>query len=161
MSETYVYAKAEYNMLGTSGDAPSWEHASGSILFFLRWAMDNNLMSKWFDEESEEGLAEYRKGALSLFEFFEKECDLVLLSDMLSDEGNGFARAYFDYEAGRYLDDVWATLGLQRGEYPLYTEESYGRLKSLFDSRHASWKAGDLDAVRRPERPKKWWQFWK
>jgi hypothetical protein len=160
MGEIHVYSKAEYNMLGCSGDAPSWEHASGYILFFLRWMIDHDLMSDHFRQESEERLADYRKGVVSLFEFFENECDLVLLSDMFSDEGNAFALAYFEFRTGRYLDDVSNTLALGK-EYPLYTEEAYTRLEPLFDSRYASWKVGDTEALRQPKRPKKWWQFWK
>jgi len=155
MSDTFVYDKAKYHMTGVKGGAPSWEHASGTALFMLRWCIEHDLISSYFLEGSGSSLADYRSGRLSLFELYEKECDMVFAGDMLSDEGNAFARDYFEYEHGLYLKDLMACLKLGKWDYPLYTDEAYLLFKPQIDSRYADWKAGKIDTVRQP--PKKGW----
>ena len=86
---------------------------------------------------------------------------MVLLSDMLSDEGNAFALAYFEYDKGKYLQDFFVTLNSGKDGYIVYSEEDYLRFKPLLDSRYLAWKTGDLQAVRNVVPAKKWWQFWK
>ncbi len=154
MSETYVYDKAKYHMTGGRGAAPSWEHAAGSVLFMLRWFMDHDLVSSYFLEESGSSLEEYRSGRLSLFQLYEDKWDTVFTNEMLSEEGNAFARDYFDYDHGRYTQDLWANLGLAKSDYPLYGEEAYLRFEPLLNSRYAEWKAGNLEAVRLPPKTK-------
>jgi len=161
MSDTYVYDKSKYHMTGQPSGAASWEHASGTALFFLHWCIDQNLVSEYFIEESRESFEDYRGGRCSLFHLYEKEWDMVLLSDMLSDEGNAFALAYFEYDKGKYLQDFFVTLNSGKDGYIVYSEEDYLRFKPLLDSRYLAWKTGDLQAVRNVVPAKKWWQFWK
>jgi hypothetical protein len=161
MSDTHVYDKSKYHMTGQAGGAASWENASGPALFFLRWSIDHNLVSNYFIEESEESLVDYRGGRCSFFHLYEKEWDMVLLSEMFSEEGNAFALGYFEYDTGRYLQDLFATLNSEDDGYVVYSEDDYLRFKPLLDSRYAAWKAGDLEVVRKRAPAKRWWQFWK
>jgi len=154
-----VYDKAEYHMTGARGDALSWEHASGCALFMLRWLMDQELVSPHFVEQSDPLLEEYRSGKLPLFKLYEEKWDMAFSSEMLTDEGNAFARAYFNYDCGQYTKDLWAALNLSKNDYPLYNEESYGRVKPLLDTRYAEWKAGSLQT--RPYKQPKEWPKWK
>jgi hypothetical protein len=78
---------------------------------------------------------------------------------MLTDEGNAFARAYFDYDCGQYTKDLWTALNLNKQDYPLYNEEAYGRFKPLLDTRYAEWKAGSLKTL--PYKQPKEWPKWK
>jgi hypothetical protein len=157
MGDIYVYDKAKYHMTGVSGGAPSWEHASGTALFMLRWCIENDLISPSLLEDSKPFLADYLGGRISLFKLYEDGCGLVFTSEMLSDEGNAFARDYFDYSDGLYVNDLYACLKLGKKDYPLYTDEAYLLFKPQIDSRYADWKAGKIDTVRQP--PKKWWAF--
>lgn len=157
-SRTHVYDKAKYHMAGLKSDPPSWEHASGHMLFFLRWVIDNQLTADDFDGFQPEELAPYRAGTESLYQWFERCCDLVFTDDMPSEEGNAFAQAYYDYDVGRYLDDLHQALG---EAFVPYTEEAYASFRPTLDERYAAWKADDTGAVTKLKPPKKWWQFWK
>lgn len=142
-------------MTGGSGGASSWERASAVPLFMIRWCLDGDLLSPEFKEEHASRLSECKNGSMTLFEFYEGECDMVFASDMLSEEGNAFARDYFEYETGRFVADLWAALGHSGNDYPLYTDADYMRVKPIIDSRYAAWKAGDIETVREA-RGKSW-----
>jgi hypothetical protein len=75
--------------------------------------------------------------------FFLEVCSGKLLDEDFSDEGNAFARAYFDFEHGQYLADYDATLGAGLAEiyYVGDTWENFDRLKSILDRRYREWKA--------------------
>jgi hypothetical protein len=90
--------------------------------------------------------------------------DGCLIDDMLTDEGNAFASAYFDYEVGRYFDDLIGTLkGALPSEYHIpFNEETYGRIKPVIDRRYSAWKSGDVANVSKLKTAtRKWWRFWK
>lgn len=144
MGELVVYDKAKYYMAGDSHSAPSWEHASAVPLFMIRWCMDRDLLSPEFKENAAASLSQFQNGAISLFEFYEKECDLVFACDMLSDEGNAFVAGYYDYAKGAFVNDIWPVLGISGKEYPLYTDANYLRVKPVIDSRYAEWKSGGI-----------------
>jgi len=69
-------------------------------------------------------------------------CDGVLLDDMLNDEGNAFARDYFDFERGKYLGDYseLLTKGLPTMYHVADTWANYDRLKERIDQRYRDWK---------------------
>ncbi len=150
MDELRVYDKAKYHMTGAAGGAPDWEHAAGPALFFLRWLIARDLAGAYFLQQSAAALGEYAAGAISLFELYEKDWDLRLTSEMLSDEGDAFARFYFDYDHGRYLADLAAVLSLKSSGYPLFTEQAYLLVQPIIDTRFHKWKTGDLQEVAAP-----------
>jgi hypothetical protein len=158
MSHSYVYDKSKYHMGEGSQFASTWEQASATALFILRWMMDRNFLSDFAMEDVPSSLDEYRAGRMSLFKLYEREFDLCLIDDMLSDEGNAFGRLYFDYNEGLYLSDLQDTLHYK--VYPDFTEEAYQLVRPIFNSRYEAWKKGDLGSVKKAKK-KKGWMFWK
>lgn len=75
--------------------------------------------------------------------FFLDDCDGKFTDEDLNDEGNAFARAYFDFETGEYLQDYESTLGQEVAT--LYhvadTWENYDLLKPVLDQRFSEWRA--------------------
>ena len=135
------------------------KHASHHIVFFFRWCIEHDFISEWLRTEDADDYAAVRENRLSALDYFEK-LDRCLIDDMLTDEGNAFASAYFDYDTGRYLDDLIATLqGSLPSEYHIpFNDDTYARMKVVIDRRYATWKAGDVASV---SKVRKWWQFWK
>lgn len=148
-SRPVVYDKSKYHSETTNGYGLPDDHASHHTLFFLRWLIENDLMAEEFTSEAKP-LGEYRartRTLLSLYEWW----DCCLVDDMLSEEGNAFARHYFDFDKGQYLNDY---IGLLQGDLPSefhveFTDANYAELKSVIDRRYQEWK--------RPKR--KWWPF--
>ena len=69
-------------------------------------------------------------------------CDGKFTDEDLNDEGNEFAREYFDFDERRYLADYEELLG---GDLPtLYhvadSWENYDCLKLRLDERFAEWR---------------------
>jgi len=78
--------------------------------------------------------------------------DCCLVDDMLSVEGNRFARHYFDFGKGQYIHDY---MNLLQGSLPSelhvkYNETNYRRMKKVIDRRFEEWKASK--EKRRPKR---------
>ncbi|MBB5031416.1 DUF7832 domain-containing protein [Prosthecobacter vanneervenii] len=159
MNQPKVYDKAKWHFETVDQHGLPEEHASHHIVFFFRWCIENDFVSEWLRTEWPEDYAAVRDGQLSALDYFEK-LDLCLIDDMLTDEGNAFASAYFEYETGRYIDDLLATLkGDLPSEYHIpFNEDTYGRLRQVMDSRYAAWKTGNVASV---SKKRKWWQFWK
>lgn len=147
---SYVYDKAKYHDDTVANFGLPEEHASNHTIFFLRWLMDNDLVSDFFVSESGDILARYRAGNASIYDVYEW-WDRVLLSEMLSEEGNAFAMSYFDFERGKYISDYKKALkGRLPSEFHVqYNEENYEQMRKVIDRRFAEWKT--------PKR--KWWTF--
>lgn len=126
-----------------STDSPS-RNAYHHTVYFLRWLIDNDLMSEEFNSESAELLEEYRAGRTTALDLYEN-WDCCLIDDMLSPEGNRFAKKYFDFEKGKYLSDYMGALqGSLPSEFHIeYTEANYQILKPIIDERYARWKAAN------------------
>src|SRR6185436_6550610 len=69
-------------------------------------------------------------------------CDGVFMEDMLSEEGNGFAQYYFDFERGQYLRDYGELLakGLPTMYHVADSWANYERLKARIDKRYREWE---------------------
>ena len=127
----------------SGGDFPADlppESGGTHIGMFLAWAINNRLEGQLHREE------------ITGREFLSNQCDEKLWEDDLSEEGNAFAKAY--YETNRYYSDYEAALGT--GLPSLYHIEdswqNYERIAEVLDRRFHEWqKAGR----------KRWWQFWK
>jgi hypothetical protein len=141
MEEPHVYDKAKYHYESIEQLGLSEEHASNHTVFFLRWLIDNELMNEWFVEETGKLLKEFRKGKATIHDVYES-WDCCLIDDMLSEEGNTFALAYFEFETGQYIHDYSKTLQqkLPTEFHVDYTEENYQRLKRVIDQRYSKWK---------------------
>ena len=150
MNSPHVYDKAKYHYETIEEYGLAEEHASNHTVMFLRWLLEKGMMSEFFEKESGEMLARFRSDGVSAYEIY-RWWDCCLVSDMLSQEGNGFARHYFDFENGRYLSDY---IELLQGSLPSefhveYTKANYQKLRAVIDRRYQEWSA-----------PKKsWWPF--
>jgi hypothetical protein len=164
MGEVKAYDKSKWHAETVAEYGLLEEHASHHIVFFFRWCIERGFETDQLRTEFPDEYSGVREGRLSAVEYFERLYDGCLIDDMLTDEGNAFASAYFDYDTGRYLDDLIATLkGDLPSEYHIpYNEETYARMKAVIDKRYAAWKAGDVASVSKAKGAKrKWWQFWK
>lgn len=141
MASPHVYDKAKYHYETIEELGLPEEHASNHTVFFLRWLLENDLMSEEFVEEAGDELAKFRAGKASAHQVYEW-WDCCLVDDMLSDEGNAFAMHYFDFEDGEYLRDYMKEL---QGELPSefhieFNETNYQRMKKIIDRRFYEWR---------------------
>jgi hypothetical protein len=150
MNSPHVYDKAKYHLNSIEEYGLSQEHASNHTVVFLRWLIENEMMSDFFEEESGVLMQNYRANEATIHAVYEW-WDCSLADEMLSEEGNSFALHYFDFDKGIYIHDYIATL--QRNlptEYHIdYSEENFQKIKQVIDRRYSEWK--------KPK--KKWWQF--
>jgi hypothetical protein len=156
MAGPYVYDKSKYHMGDGPQFAPSWERASAPALFILRWMIDRNLLDAEFWKGASDSLEKYKSRQMSLYKLYERECDLCLINDMFSEEGNAFGQLYFDYEKGRYIADLERVL--QFKGYPEFTDEAYERVRPVIDERYEIWKGGGTEETKK--QPQKWWSRW-
>ena len=100
-------------------------------------------------------LARLRAREVTPGAFFYGDCDGKMTDEDLTEEGNGFAKAYFDPESGRYLRDYDAMLceGLETAYHVRDTLQTFDKLKPRLDRRLAEWRNGTLGK-------KPWWKFW-
>ncbi|HEY1171254.1 MAG TPA: hypothetical protein VGH19_07810 [Verrucomicrobiae bacterium] len=163
MNQPKAYDKAKWHDETIAEYGLPESHASHHIVFFFRWCIEHDFIDEWLRTDSPDDYQAVRTGEISALDYFDS-LDRCLVSDMLTDEGNAFADAYFDYDHGLYLSDLIATL---QGDLPSefhipFNDDTYGRIKVIIDKRYAAWKAGDLASVSKKQPQKrKWWQFWK
>ena len=138
---SHVYDKAKYHAESVSNFGLPEEHAENHTVFFLRWLIEQDLMSKFFAEEGADILRKFRSGSATIHEVY-GWWDTCLIDDMLSDQGNAFAKHYFDFERGQYLSDYAATLQhyLPSEFHVDYTEENYQLIREIIDDRYTKWK---------------------
>ena len=138
----FVYDKAKYHDDSVAQHDLPDHHAYHHTTYFLSWLLANRLMSEWFEAEGKDEIAKYRSRKMSVNELYEW-WDCCLISDMLSDRGNAFARAYFDFDNGTYLADYEQHL---LGDLPTifhlpYTPENEAVIHRVIDERYRAWKA--------------------
>lgn len=117
------------------------ENGGTHIGMFLAWAIMNNLEGELLKEELAEALAAVRARLITGRQFLIEQCDEKFLEESLSDEGNEFARIY--YEDGAYIADYAHVLA---AELPsLYhvadTWENYDKIAQVISDHYAEWKA--------------------
>jgi hypothetical protein len=139
--EPFVYDKAKYHWDSVAGLGLPEEHAFHHTTFFLAWLVQNRLMSDWFEAEGRDEIARYQAGEISINQLYEW-WDACLISDMLSEEGNAFARHYFDFESGAYLSDYCQYLqrDLPTEFHVPYTRENEAIIHRVIAERYAQWK---------------------
>jgi hypothetical protein len=140
MSSPLVYDKAKYHDESIEQLGLPEEHAENHTAFFLRWLIDNGLMSDFFLQESVEVLDCWRVGEATIHDVY-RHWDSCLIEDMLSETGNAYAAEYFDFESGAYLADYAQLLqrDLPTEFHVVYDEANYQRLRVRLDSRYAQW----------------------
>lgn len=141
MGDTYVYDKAKYHDDSVQEQRLPETHAYHHTTYFLSWLLKHHLMSEWFESEGKAEIAKYRAGEISVNDLYEW-WDCCLLSDMLNDEGNAFAKAYFDFDRGAYIADYEKhLLGTLPTIFHLpYTAENEATIHRVIDERYRAWK---------------------
>lgn len=107
---------------------------------FLAWIVEHDLCGEELADMEEE-LASVRDRTMTGADLF-AVCDGVFADDMLDEEGNAFARAYFNFEGGAYWADYEATLaaGLPGLYHVADTWAAYDTLKPVIDRRYGEWR---------------------
>lgn len=141
MNHPVVYDKAKYHRESVELAGLDEVQAEVHTAFFLGWLIDNDLIADEMREECAELLADYKsrkKTAIDVYGWW----DCCLVDDMLSDEGNAFAQAYFDFTNGQYLADYDDLLveDLPSEFHVPYTWENYEIIRLQIDRRYAEWR---------------------
>ena len=137
----HVYDKTKYHDDTVEELGLPEEHAANHTAFFLRWLIERSLVSELFETEGADILAPFRDGQASIHDVYEW-WDGCLVDDMLSDEGNAFARSYFDFDRGDYMQDYARVLqrDLPTEFHVPYTEENYQAIRAVIEDRYAAWQ---------------------
>jgi hypothetical protein len=145
VTDLVVYDKAKwhYGADNWPGDLDA-DQAFVHTGLFIGWLAERQLLSDEMTEDCPE-LGSAVAAGLSGTQIY-RMMDGVLTSEDLSDEGNAFAAAYFDFEGGMYLSDYHRLLvgDLPTQYHVADTRENYELLRSRIDERFAQWRAGTL-----------------
>ena len=135
-----VYDKAKYHYDGDFPEDIKIEQAFVHTGMFLGWIIDHQLFSHDFEEEAQIEIQKFYRRELTGTQIY-MNWDGVLASDMLNDEGNQFAQAYFDFDTGHYLDDYQDTFPDVETLYHVIDNwENYQKLKEIMDERYVDWQ---------------------
>ena len=152
MAAPRVYDKAKYHYGGNYPKDLPKEQAFVHTGMFLGWLIDHVLCSEDFYRESHASVEAFKRREKTGTQIY-VEWDGALVEDMLSEDGNAFARHYFDFQTGRYLKDYEVLVGA--GLPSLYhvqdTWDNYQAIARRIDQRYAQWMR---------QRRKRWWEFW-
>lgn len=134
--EGIVYDKASYHEEILPPELPE-RQASLHIGVFLGWLIERGLVGDEIKQQFSDEIESFRSGRLSAPDLFAK-LGGVLADDMLTDDGNRFAAAYYD----RYLRDYQRTLAPDRSS-PYYVDDSrenYERMRAQIDAAFERWQ---------------------
>jgi hypothetical protein len=147
-----AYDRADWHYGGDYPNDLPPENGGTHIGIFLAWAINNNLEGEFHKEESPSSLAAVRNREITGREYLETECDEKFWEEDLSEEGNAFAKHY--YESNTYYSDYESALavGLPTLYHVKNSWENYDKIAPIISSRYLKW---------RNTQGKKWWQFWK
>ncbi|WP_221089608.1 DUF7832 domain-containing protein [Deinococcus aquaedulcis] len=138
MDRGICYDKAKWHY---DGDFPEdWPSSQAFVHtgMFISWLADHHLLADAFATDAEAIRTRQQTGA----QVFSRWAG-VLTSDMLTGEGNAFARHYYASEArsGEYLHDYFNLFDdLPSIYYVPDTWENYARVAAVISDRHAEWR---------------------
>jgi len=119
------------------------EAGATHIGMFVVWALLSGLAGDIHVRDFPDTIPNLRSHSLTPGKFFLEMCDGKFTDEDLTEEGNAFALAYFDFEKGSYLRDYEATLG--KNVTTLYHVEdtwtNFDRLKIVLEQRFIEWKS--------------------
>lgn len=143
--DVYVYDKAKYHDATIEEYGLPVEHTYNHTTFFLAWIVQHDMLSDFMLKESGDMIEKYKKGECSINKLYEW-WDTCFLSDMLNEEGDAFARAYFDFKEGLYLYDYVKSLkkNLPSEFHIEYTHENEKIIHTIIDKRYREWKSRRL-----------------
>jgi hypothetical protein len=153
-----AYDKAKWHY-GAEDFPPDLPREQGFVHtgLFVGWLIERGLLGPDLLEESPDFAEWFRSRSKTGPQVFQL-MDGVLTDDDLTEEGNAFAGAYFDFQTGVYLQDYEELLSghLATMYHVQDTWSNYDVLRDRIDERFAQWKRGDLprvegERVSRPE----------
>jgi len=109
---------------------------------FVAWAVLSGLGGSMHTEDFPENIPRLQSRSVTPGRFLLEACDGKFTDEDLNDEGNAFAREYFDLERGSFLADYEGTLagGLPSTYHVPDTWDTYDRLRPILDRRLAEWR---------------------
>jgi len=145
-------------------DLPA-EAGGTHIGMFLTWSLLNGLDGSIWADEFPQDIPRLVKKEVTPGQFFMNFADEKFVDEMLNDEGNAFAEAYYNVS---YLDDYESVLAanLPTCYHVADSWANYDRLSPMIASRFDLWKRGELkdeaainiDFEKVLNKP--WWKFW-
>jgi len=139
-----AYDRADWHY---GGDFPAGlppECGGTHIGMFLAWAIQRGLEGELHREESQESLQAVRDRRMTGREFLSKECDEKFWHEDLNEEGNAFARWYYEGqgEESPYVTDYERVLGddVETIYHVANSWENYDKLAAVIDQRLAEWR---------------------
>ena len=125
-------------------------NASTHIGMYLKWCINNNLISAELQDGAQAEIEEVKKGKISGATFLNDNCDGKFLAADLNDIGKKFTNDYYEGESnfskryGFYLDDysnVFENIIKENSVYHLEDNEAnYQLIKVKLDERFNEWK---------------------
>lgn len=108
---------------------------------FLAWALLSGLAGSLHIEDFRDDLERLKARQITPGQFFLRTCRGKFTDQDLNEQGNAFARSYFDFKRGSYLKDYERTLG--HNVPSLYhvadSWENFDLLKKMLDMRFSDW----------------------
>lgn len=137
MADPYVDDKAKWH---SEGDFPQELDPDQGFVhtgMFVGWLIEHSMISEDLLPEA----ARCCSGELTGTDVY-MLWDDVPVDGMLTEEGNTFARAYFDLGHRGYMADYGEVLasGLPSSCHVRDTRENYARIKTCIDERYADWQ---------------------
>jgi hypothetical protein len=122
-------------------DLPNEAGATHSGMF-VAWAVLSGLAGPIHLVEFPEMLGRLQRREITPGRFLIEACDEKFTNDDLNDEGNAFAKAYFDFERGSYIADYERVLAseLETLYHVADTWENFDLLKPVLDRRLDEWR---------------------
>lgn len=136
-----IYDKAKYHLEGEFPPSLTRHQAFVHTGLFLGWMADHNLLSAEFRTDFSSDITQFKDRKITgprLYEIAGGAFD----ETMLTDDGNRFARYYFDFEKGNFVSDYQALLasGLPSFFHVPDTWENYDRLARRIEQRFVEWQ---------------------
>ena len=117
------------------------------IAMFLAWAAFRDLLSEIHTDLSSGELERLRSRTVTPTQWFMHNCDGKFLDEDLNEEGNLFAKSYYDTSeaekpSGSYLEDYERTFPNTASLYEIPDNwETFDRLAPMIDQRFVQWRA--------------------
>jgi hypothetical protein len=136
-----IYDKAKFHAATVAAAGLGPEQAYVHTAMFLGWLIDHDLVSRELLDTAAQPVAQFKRREITPVQVYEW-WDGCLLDEMLDDEGNAFASAYFDFDKGQYLDDYRELLvrELPSEFHVPFTWENYRTIAKRIDERYDRWR---------------------
>ena len=145
------------------------ENGGTHIGIFLAWVIIRHLEGDLHhdNERDEQALQAVRDRTMTGRDFLFRQCDEKFWEDDLNEEGNRFAKWYYESnKEGRpcYIDDYAQVFDDMPNNSLYYLEDSwanYELMAKVIDRRFDEWKRGVVPLpLGKFPKTKPWWKFW-